>query len=168
MPKFLIPPDEVLSMVISPPALLLNVSCVRIPNPPIPTLAPTWIMDPLSNMLLILDKYGKYLLDKQEKLSGQVFFALLATSLLMLIGYLITGIDYFTIICLTLLATILPFTKGILANKKTSKVINIAYGAIMLSIAIFGSISGFPISSFGLIIGAMFIAYTWFGSLISK
>ena len=37
----------------------------------------TWIMEPLSNMLLILDKYGKYLLDKKEKLSGQIFFGLL-------------------------------------------------------------------------------------------
>lgn len=128
----------------------------------------SWIMDPLSNMLLILDKHGKYLLDKQEKLSGQIFFIILATALTMLIGYLITSIDYFTIISLTLLATILPFTKGVLANKKTSKTINISYGTVMLCIALGGSFLGLPISSFGIIIGGMFIAYTWFGGLITK
>jgi len=128
----------------------------------------SWIMDPLSNMLLIFDKYGKYLLDKKEKLSGQVFFLILATALVMLIGYLITNIDYFTIICLTLLATILPFTRGILASKKTSSIINISYGAIMLCVTIVGCFLSLPISSFGIIIAFMFIAYTWLGGLITK
>lgn len=128
----------------------------------------SWIMDPLSNMVLLLDKYGKYLLDKNEKLSGQIFFGLLTSSIIMFLLSLITGNNYFVIISLTFLATILPLTRGALIEKNRSRTINFAYGTIMILIAIFGTIMSYPIASIGTIIGFMFIGYTWLGSLILK
>jgi len=128
----------------------------------------SWIMDPLSNMILLFDKYGKYLLAKDEKLSGQIFFSLLLSSLLMFILSIITNNTYFTILSLTFLAVILPLTRGVMSSKKNSKVINLIYGDVMILVAIVGSLLEYPISSIGTIIGFMFIGYTWLGSFISK
>ena len=126
----------------------------------------SWIIDPLSNMLLIFDKFGKYLLDKQEKLSGQLFFALLASAFAMFICSIITNNIYFTLLSLTFLATILPITRGVLTDKKNLKAINLSYGLIMILIAIIGPLLGFQIMLIGSIVGVMFIAYTWIGSFL--
>lgn len=128
----------------------------------------SWIMDPLSNMLLMLDKYGKYLLDKQEKLSGLVMFGLLISSLILFCISLITKVEYFTILSFSCLAAILPLTKAFSSNTINSKYINLAYGSAMILIAIVGSILAYSFSSIGLVIGAMFIAYTWLSGLILK
>ncbi|MDO5971690.1 tetratricopeptide repeat protein [Flavivirga aquimarina] len=128
----------------------------------------SWVMDPLSNMLLMLDNHGKYLLDKQEKLSGQVLFSLLISSFIMLSYSILTNDTYFTILSLTFLATILPFTAGVLSNKKNNKTINLIYGSVMLLIAILGSAFSYPTTLIGSIIAVMFIAYTWLGSFLVK
>ncbi|WP_047546528.1 tetratricopeptide repeat protein [Psychroserpens sp. Hel_I_66] len=128
----------------------------------------SWIMDPLSNMLLLFDKFGKFLLDKREKLTGQVMFGLLCASLLMLVGSLITKNESFTILCLTFLAAILPLTRGCSSEKKNPRLINIAYGSIMILIAIVGTAIGMPLGDIGLAVGIMFIAYTWIGNFISS
>lgn len=128
----------------------------------------SWIMEPLSNMLLILDKYGKYLLDEKEKLSGQIFFGLLLGALVMFVCNLLTKNDYFTMLSLTCLAAILPLTRGILASTEKSKLINLAYGGVMIVAAIVMSIIGSPISTIGITVGIMFIAYTWLSNLFTK
>ncbi len=128
----------------------------------------SWIMEPLSNMLLILDKYGKYLLDKKEKLSGQIFFALLVGALLMFLGNVLTKNDYFTMLSLTFLAAILPLTRGVLANTEKSKIINLVYGGIMLLVAIVLSLTGGSIAHIGITVGIMFIAYTWLSNFFTK
>ena len=128
----------------------------------------SWIMDPLSNMLLLFDKYGKYLLDKEEKTSGQILFALLTSSLILFGLSLLIQTDYLVVLSLSCLAALLPFSRSYLTDIKRSKYINLAYGSAMLLIAITGSLLGYPIEGFGLIIGVMFIAYTWLGNLIIK
>lgn len=128
----------------------------------------SWIMEPLSNMLLILDKYGKYLLDEKEKLSGQIFFALLVGALIMFLCNIFTNNNYFIMLSLTCLAAILPLTRGVLAQTEKSKLINLAYGAIMLLSAIIMTLIGSPITTIGITVGIMFIAYTWFSNLFTK
>ncbi|WP_456440684.1 tetratricopeptide repeat protein [Psychroserpens sp.] len=128
----------------------------------------SWIMDPLSNMILMFDTYGKYLLDKKEKLSGQVMFSLLSASLVMLICSIITKNEAFTILSLTFLAAILPLTIGVASDKRNSRLINLAYGLIMIFIAIIGIVVGYPLSSIGIVVGVMFVGYTWIGNFIPK
>ncbi|WP_147679116.1 tetratricopeptide repeat protein [Algibacter pacificus] len=128
----------------------------------------SWIMEPLSNMLLILDKYGKYLLNEKEKQSGQIFFGLLVGSLLMFLCNILTKNEYFIMLSLTCLAAILPLTRGILADTKKSKIINLAYGGIMLLSAITMSLIGTPISTIGITVGIMFVAYTWLSNFFTK
>ncbi|MDN3665962.1 tetratricopeptide repeat protein [Algibacter miyuki] len=128
----------------------------------------SWIMEPLSNMLLILDKYGKYLLDQKEKLSGQVFFALLIGALVMFLCNIATKNDYFTMLSLTCLAAILPLTRGVLANTKKSKIINLAYGGVMIFAAIGLTLFGGTIAQIGITVGVMFIAYTWLSNFFTS
>jgi len=128
----------------------------------------SWIMDPLSNMLLLFDKFGKYLLSKREKLTGQAMFSLLSASLLMFICSLIINAESFVLLSLTFLAAILPITRGFSSENQKPRLINIAYGSIMILIAVGGSIMGMPIETIGLVVGVMFIAYTWIGSFISN
>lgn len=128
----------------------------------------SWIMEPLSNMLLILDKYGKYLLNEKEKLSGQIFFGLLVGALLMFLCNAFTKNNYFIMLSLTCLAVILPLTRGVLADTEKSKIINLAYGGIMLLSAIIMTLIGSPITTIGITVGVMFIAYTWFSNLFTK
>ncbi len=126
----------------------------------------SWIMDPLSNMILMFDKYGKYLLDKNDKMSGQLMLGLLLASIVFLISYFIFNDYYFLIISLSFIATILPLTRGALTEKKKLRLTNFLYGGLILSIAIIGPLIGFPIATIGLIIIGLFIAYTWIGSLL--
>jgi len=128
----------------------------------------SWIMDPLSNMILMFDSFGKYLLDKKDKLSGQLMFGLLSSALILFSIYLITKADNFILISIASLAAILPLTRGALTHSKKSKYINFAYGVIIIVIAIIGPIIGYPFSSVLLGVIGLFIAYTWLGSFILK
>ncbi|MDG5491515.1 lipopolysaccharide assembly protein LapB [Psychroserpens sp. SPM9] len=127
----------------------------------------SWIMDPLSNMLLLFDKFGKFLLDEREKLTGQVMFGLLLASLIMFLCSLVIAADGFVLMSLTFLAAILPLTRGFSSEKQNPRLVNIAYGSLMILIALVGTLMGVPFGTIGLIVGIMFIAYTWLGNFIS-
>ena len=128
----------------------------------------SWIMEPLSNMILMFDKFGKYLLDKKNKLSGQLMFVLLASASLFFSIYLILKIDVFIMLSIASLAAILPLTRGALSVTKKAQYINYIYGAIILAIAIIAPIISIPFSTTMTAILILFIAYTWIGSFILK
>ncbi|GAB1855768.1 hypothetical protein MHTCC0001_06020 [Flavobacteriaceae bacterium MHTCC 0001] len=128
----------------------------------------SWIMDPLSNMILLFDKYGKFLLNKKDKLSGQLFFGALMAAVLSFATSLVFASNYFTMLSLAFLAAILPLTRGAMADRQNNEFINYAYGAFMIAIALIGPLIGFPQTTVGIIVGVMFIGYTWLGGLISK
>lgn len=128
----------------------------------------SWIMEPLSNMLLLFDKFGKFLLNKRESLTGQVMFSLLAASLLMFICSLVISTNVFLLLSLTFLAAILPLTRGFSSEKQNPRLINIVYGSLMILIVIIGTLMGIPFETLGLTIGIMFVAYTWLGNFISS
>ena len=128
----------------------------------------SWIMHPLSNMILLFDKFGKYLLNEREKLTGEVFFLLISLSLLTFLASFFINDGYLMLFSLTFLAVILPFTRGISSVEKKPRVINIAYGIVMICVPIFGFILGYSMESVGLVIGIMFIAYTWLGNVIAS
>lgn len=125
-----------------------------------------WIMDPLSNMILLFDKYGKYLLNKNDTLSGQLFFALLLSTLLFFIIYLATETNLFILISFASLAAILPLTKGALHETKKKRNVNFIYGSVFFIIALVGTLIGYPYTPIALTIGLLFIGYTWLGNLL--
>ena len=128
----------------------------------------SWIMDPLSNMILLFDSYGKYVLDKKERLSGMLFFALIVGSLISFGLFFILKSNYLILIGLTCLGAILPLTRGPLSYKEQSKTISYLYGGSMLAIAIIGSIIQYNFGTLTTVVIIMFIAYTWLSNLFIK
>lgn len=128
----------------------------------------SWIMDPLSNMILMFDKFGKYLLDKKDKLSGQIMFGLLISALLFFGAYFILNDPLYALISAACLAAILPLTRAALSDTEKSEIINYIYGVAMILIAIFGTALGFPFETVATAVGILFIAYTWLGSFLTK
>lgn len=128
----------------------------------------SWIMDPLSNAILMFDRFGKYLLDEREKLTGQVFFSLICLALTTFLASFIIQEDYLVLFSLTFLGVILPLTRGTSSYVKKTQLINLSYGIVMLLVPIFGIVIGYPMPTTGIIVGVMFIAYTWIGNLISR
>ena len=128
----------------------------------------SWIMEPLSNMILVFDKHGKYLLDDNDKLSGQILLSLVTGSLLLFVAYMAFNNNYYLLISLACLAAILPLTRFPLFIKPKTRNINLIYGSIILLIAIIGSLLNYPMETLAITIGFMFIGYTWFGNLIHK
>ncbi|AUC80881.1 tetratricopeptide repeat protein [Lacinutrix sp. Bg11-31] len=128
----------------------------------------SWIMDPLSNMILMFDKFGKYLLDKKDKLSGQIMFGLLISALLFFGVYFILNDPLYALISAACLAAILPLTRAALSDTEKSEIINYIYGIAMILIAIFGTSLGFEFGTVATAVGILFIAYTWLGSFLTK
>ena len=126
----------------------------------------SWIMEPLSNMLLMFDNYGKYLLDKNSKLSGQIFFSLIAVALTTFLLNFLMDYEYLVLISIACLAAILPLSRSPLISKKRSQVIGYSYGTLILLVAIIGAIIGYDYGSLLFIIAIMFVAYTWLANVI--
>ncbi len=125
----------------------------------------SWFIDPLSNMILLFDKFGKYLLDKNKKLSGQIFFVLLMCSGIFFLIYLFLRNQYFILVSASFIAALLPLVKFPLAESNKNRIFNLSYGLIIVLTPIIGSLIGYPNSTLAISIGVMFIAYTWLGNL---
>lgn len=68
----------------------------------------TWLITPLSNLLLRLDKYGRYLLTKNELNSSNLVGSSLILSIVSLLAYFISGNDAFLSLVIFGIAMILP------------------------------------------------------------
>ncbi|NER13430.1 tetratricopeptide repeat protein [Leptobacterium flavescens] len=125
-----------------------------------------WIMEPLSNMILNFDKYGKYLLDNDEKYSGLSFFFLLIWATIAAIAFFVLKSDYFMVLTVAGLCALLPIPRAFLQYSRNARIFGLAYGGIMLLLGVFGFL--FIESSFtnGLVIGGMLILFTWIGNAI--
>jgi len=58
----------------------------------------TWVITPISNLFLRFNKYGKFLLSKQEKQSANVVASCLAIFLIGLVAYLVMQDDRFIVV----------------------------------------------------------------------
>jgi len=127
----------------------------------------SWIMDPLSNSILLFDNYGKYLLDNKEKLSGQLMVLLACLSLGTVAISFVSNYDFILIYSLAFIAMIIPLTRGIMSNKKSNQIISISYSILILLVAIVSSIIDYNYTTSLFIIIGLFAVYTWIGNLIS-
>jgi tetratricopeptide (TPR) repeat protein len=128
----------------------------------------SWIMEPISNSILLFDNYGKYLLSKKDKLSGEILLGLLFVSIITISLSFILNDEYLILIGLTFLAIIIPCTKAVSAFTKKSKAINLVYAISMALVAFYGYLSNSPFNTIGSIVFIMFIGYTWIGNLINR
>ncbi len=125
-----------------------------------------WLMESLSNAILIFDKYGKYLLDEDEQKSGQVFLALTLGAVLALITYAVLENQYFLLIGFSLLCSLIPLPRGFLIDGKNKKIFHFAIGAFMLLIAFLGIFFTDDLMLLGSGVLILLIAFTWLDNII--
>lgn len=127
----------------------------------------SWFMEPLSNTILNFDRYGKYLLDKDEKNSGFAFGGLLLLSLTTATLFYVLSIDYFLVLAVTFLCLLLPFPRSFLLHSEKAQNLVMIYALIM---AIIGIAGPFFLDEWtaGAIVFGMMILYTWVGNILES
>lgn len=125
-----------------------------------------WIMEPMSNTILNFDRYGKFLLGKDEKLSGYSFGILAVLGLLSGLLFYTMNYDYALVLAITFICTLIPLPRAFLAATKKAKIFGLAYGGVMLLIGIFGILFTNDFLLLETIVFIMLIAFTWIGGLV--
>lgn len=122
----------------------------------------TWVMTPLSNLFLRLNKFGKHLLDKEEIQSSNFVGASLLVFLAGVAGYLLTKNDPWLVVAGVGFAMMVPFSAMFTPAKYNSLTIYAGAMAVIGALAIFTSFSTGELESGYLtffLIG--FIAFQW-------
>lgn len=70
----------------------------------------TWLLNPIFNIFLLVNPYGKYALKKFEKIGAQIALGLLITMVVGGVGYLGTGIDKLLMLAIAAFGLIIPAT----------------------------------------------------------
>ncbi|WP_438422582.1 tetratricopeptide repeat protein [Aquimarina macrocephali] len=125
-----------------------------------------WIIEPLSNMILLFHSYGKYLLDKNDKLSGVIFFSCLMISSCSIILYFSLDLDIFLLTAVSSLCSIIPLSKGALKLDKLSRIVSYVIGATVFLAGIIGPFFYTDLVFLGTISILGMVAYTWVGNFL--
>ncbi|WP_394747858.1 tetratricopeptide repeat protein [Spongiimicrobium salis] len=125
-----------------------------------------WIMEPMSNTILNFDRYGKFLLGKDERLSGYAFGILLFLGLFSGALFYLTNNDYALLFAITFICTLIPLPRAFLEYSKKAKWFGLGYGSLMLAIGLLGALFTNDFLLLETIILIMLIAFTWIGGLI--
>jgi Tfp pilus assembly protein PilF len=70
----------------------------------------TWVIDPMFNLLLQCNKYGRYALSKKQRRSSTLFGVLLFGAIASVIAGLVTGLVHFFVLAINLALPIIPAT----------------------------------------------------------
>ncbi len=128
----------------------------------------TWVIAPISNLFLRLNPYGKYLLDKEEKLSSNLVGISLLACIAGFILYAVTQDERWIIVGLFGFAMMVPLSSMFTAVKHKHKMF--AYAAVMFLLgvmAIFKTFeTGEPFNMFTTFFVIGFIAYQWIANYL--
>jgi tetratricopeptide (TPR) repeat protein len=126
-----------------------------------------WIMEPLSNTILLADSYGKYLLKDREKYSGYAFGGLTLAGLLAVGAYFALGNELFMLWGFTFFCALLPLPGSFLREKKNARMIGLLYGIAMIFVGLLGVFFTDDIMLNGAVVLGMMVVYTWVSNFIS-
>ncbi len=99
----------------------------------------TWIISPIGNLFLLLNPFGKHLLDKEEKISAYATGICLLVALLSGVSYYTTGNESFITFTIVSFTMMIPFSN--LFNKP--KALFVSYTLIMLIVGVTATIMAF-------------------------
>ncbi|WP_420571395.1 tetratricopeptide repeat protein [Kordia sp.] len=126
-----------------------------------------WIMESLSNTILLADSYGKYLLTNEEKYSGYTFGGLLLGGILGTIAFFVFGNPLFMLWGFTCFCALLPLPGSFLKTSKNVRIFGLFYGIAILCVGFFGIFFTSDIMLNGAIVLGMMVLYTWLFNFIS-
>ena len=126
-----------------------------------------WIMEALSNTILLGDSYGKYLLTENEKYSGYAFGGLTITGILGVIAFFVFNNPLYMLFGFTSFCALLPLPGSFLRNSKKSRMLGLFYGIAILCVGFLGMLFTNDIILVGGIVLGMMVVYTWVFNFIS-
>ncbi|MGH1384489.1 tetratricopeptide repeat protein [Kordia sp.] len=126
-----------------------------------------WIMESLSNTILLGDSYGKYLLTDNEKYSGYAFGGLTLAGILGVIAFFTFNDPLYMLWGFTCFCAILPLPGSFLRSSKRTRMIGLCYGIAMLCVGFLGMLFTNDIMLVGGIVLGMMVVYTWLFNFIS-
>ncbi len=128
----------------------------------------TWVIAPLSNLFLRFNMYGKYLLDKREKMSSNFVAGSLLVCLGGLAGYLATDRSAWLIVALVGFAMMIPL--GTMFSVKNHHPKLVIYASVMLLLGLLGIYTAFRqgdiYNTFTALFLFSFIAYQWIANFL--
>jgi tetratricopeptide (TPR) repeat protein len=128
----------------------------------------TWVLSPISNLFLRLNKYGQYLLDRNEKLNSNFVGLSLLTFIIGILLYAIIGGDGFLALAVFGFGMMVPFASMFTDSK--NKVAFLIYPIAMLFIGLVGLFLTFTTNELFNIGSTAFIiallAYQWIANFL--
>lgn len=123
----------------------------------------TWVITPLSNLYLRLNKYGRYLLGKKEIKSSNFVGISFLLFLIGIAGLLITGIGPFVSIAVFGIAMMVPLSTMFASEKKKNIIIGYTIGLALLGLGFIATtfINGQLFNGFSTLFFIAFIAFQW-------
>ncbi|GAA4106459.1 hypothetical protein GCM10022393_00870 [Aquimarina addita] len=127
-----------------------------------------WIIGPLSSMILLFHSHGKFLLDTKDKASGLLFFSCVLLAVVCTALFFGLGYEVFLLIVVSALCAIIPLTQGVLIEKKSSKLISLGIGGVILLAGLIGPLFHEDLYFLGMISIIGLVAYTWIGNFLKN
>lgn len=129
----------------------------------------TWVITPISNLFLRFNKYGQFLLSKQEKQSANVVAACLAIFIVGLVAYLVMQDDRFVAVAGFGFMMMVP--GSVMFSGPGGKKLLLYYGLAMAAVgiaAIFQTFStGEVMTTWAMIFVFAFVAFQWVSNFIN-
>lgn len=98
----------------------------------------TWIIDPLMNFYLLTNKYGRLLLDKDDKLMASLVGGSLGMAALSLAVFLITGYSGFQLFTAAFVLLTIPLGSFLRPKRKQPRQLLTLYTGALAAFALFG------------------------------
>ncbi|GEO08114.1 tetratricopeptide repeat protein [Segetibacter aerophilus] len=128
----------------------------------------TWVITPISNLFLRFNPYGKYLLDKRERLSSDFVGVSLAVCLIGVILYLTLSNPNWLLVAAFGFAMMVPL--GSMFSESANKNKLVIYSAVMFLLGVLGIIQAFitsdPLNIFSILFLVGFVAFQWISNFI--
>jgi tetratricopeptide (TPR) repeat protein len=123
----------------------------------------TWVLSPISNLFLRLNKYGQYLLDDNEKMNSNFVGLSLLTFIIGILLYAVIGGDAYLAVALFGFGMMVPFASMFTDSK--NKTLFMVYPIAMLFVGVVGLFitftTGDMLNTFNMIFFFAFLAYQW-------
>lgn len=129
----------------------------------------TWLLNPIFNIFLLVNPYGKYALKKFEKMGAQVALGLIITMVVGGVGYMGTGIDKLLMLAIGAFGLIIPATHTFdMAYREIPKGLAIYTGVLAL-LAVVGisfspSLENIHPAAFAFLIGS--VGFQWIANFL--
>jgi len=126
----------------------------------------SWIIDPIMNFYLLTNKYGRLLLDREDKIMARLVGGALGLFLLCLIGWLVTDLIVLQLFAIVFIALTIPlgsFLRPVRQRQKTMLAVYTAalavfgLGGVLIGSGFMLNVAGFGLLAYQFVLNGMMV-----------